>query len=75
MTALACFKPFEKLFDPRQKWKVTYTLFEIVIVTIAAMLSGAENYKQIADFARVKIKWLNKFGLLESGAPVERRVY
>lgn len=48
---------------------MTYTLFEIVIVTIAAMLSGSENYKQIADFARVKIKWLNKFGLLESGAP------
>ena len=53
-------KQFETLTDPRQPWKVSYSLFEIVIMTICAVISGCEYYEGIVDFCRVKENWFRE---------------
>ena len=57
-------KYFETITDPRQPWKVTYSLLEIVIMTICAVISGCEYWEDIVDFCRVKESWFReKLGL------------
>ena len=53
-------KHFERLSDPRQPWKVDYSLFEIVIMTICAVISGCEYWEDIVDFCRVKENWFRE---------------
>lgn len=62
-------KHFERLTDPRQPWKTTYNLLEIVVMTICAVISGCEHWEDIADFSRVKKIWFQeRLGLvLENG--------
>jgi len=60
---------FEKIKDPRQAWKVEYSLLEIVVMTICAVISGCEHWEDIVDFCEVKKTWFQeKMGLvLENG--------
>ena len=60
---------FESITDPRQPWKTTYNLLEIVVMTICAVISGCEYWEDIVDFSRVKMTWFQeKLGLvLEHG--------
>ena len=60
---------FERITDPRQPWKTTYNLLEIVVMTICAVISGCEYWEDIVDFSRVKKTWFQeKLGLvLEHG--------
>ena len=45
---------FEKISDPRQQAKVDYSLHEVIIMTICAVISGCEIWEDIVDFCRVK---------------------
>jgi len=56
---------FETLTDPRQPWKTDYSLFEIVIMTICAVISGCEYWEDIVDFCRVKENWFREKLALE----------
>jgi predicted transposase YbfD/YdcC len=53
-------KYFETITDPRQPWKINYNLYEIVIMTICAVISGCEYWEDIVDFCRVKEAWFKK---------------
>ncbi len=57
-------KHFENISEPRQEWKITYNLLEIVVMTICAVISGCEHWEDIVDFSRVKAGWFQeKLGL------------
>ena len=45
--ALKC---FDELRDPRVEWNREHLLEEILLIAIAAMLSGAESWSDIADY-------------------------
>lgn len=62
-------KHFETIEDPRQAWKTSYNLHEIIIMTICAVIGGAEYWEDIADFCRAKEGWFReRLGLrLENG--------
>ena len=53
-------KHFENISDPRQAWKVEYSLLEIVVMTICAVISGCEYWEEIVDFSRVKEQWFRE---------------
>ena len=53
-----------KVKDPRQRHKVTYKIWDIVVVTILAVLANCNDWQEIEDFARYRIKWLRKSLLL-----------
>lgn len=62
---------FAELPDPRSHINRTYDLLDIVFLTVSAVLSGAEGWKDIEKFGHKKLAWLRKFPRFEAGIPVD----
>jgi len=62
-------KYFEEMEDYRQQGKIDHQLIEIVIMTVSAVLCGAENYSQIHHFATIKEDFFRNYLTLENGIP------
>lgn len=60
---------FAGLKDPRVERTKDHLLVDIIFITIAAVISGAESWYDIEDFAKVKKSWLKKFLKLSHGFP------
>ena len=63
---------FEELTDPR-RGKVTHPLLTIVTIAVCAVICGADDFVAIAQFGRLKKKWLAKFLDLSHGVPSHDR--
>lgn len=61
---------FSALEDPRQSAKVTYPLFDILFLTLCAVMTGAEGWEDIEDFGVHRLDWLQKRGFFRDGIPV-----
>jgi hypothetical protein len=46
---------FSALEDPRQSWKVLYPLEEVLLLVLCAVLSGADDFVEIADWGRLRL--------------------
>ena len=62
-------KYFAELRDPRVERNREHLLEEILLIAIAAMLSGAESWNDIADCGEDEREWLQTFLTLTSGIP------
>jgi predicted transposase YbfD/YdcC len=62
---------FESVEDPHSHINKKYELLDLLFLTITAILSGAEGWKDIEKFGRHKIDWLRKFRPFETGIPVD----
>ncbi|MCK7067206.1 transposase family protein [Enterobacter bugandensis] len=51
---------FGCLEDPRQTAIISYPLFDVLFLTICAVIAGAEGWEDIEDFGEVHIEWLQK---------------
>ncbi len=60
---------FKSLKDPRKGKNKSYFLTEIIILTICAVVSGADNWNAIEQYGKDKINWLKTFLKLENGIP------
>ena len=60
---------FAELEDPRRQYSTDYPLDEIVILTICAVICGADGFKAIASFGQAKKDWLSRFLPLKNGIP------
>ena len=63
---------FDELTDPRRR-EVTYPLINVVVITICAVICGADDFVAIAKFGRTKREWLARFLDLTSGIPSHDR--
>lgn len=63
---------FSELTEPRSG-KVTHPLLSIVTIAVCAVICGADDFVAIAQFGRVKRKWLAKFLDLSNGIPSHDR--
>lgn len=52
---------FGQLTDPRRTNSTTYSLVEIIFITVCAVLCGAEDLDDVATFAQEKQDWLKSF--------------
>ena len=69
---------FADLPDPRREHGRIHRLDEIVLISICAVLCGADTWVQIADYAHSKFDWLKTFLSLPGGVPSHdtfRRVF
>ncbi len=57
------------LKDERQKGKVVYKIWDIVVVVILAVLADCNEWEEIADYARDEKDFLKKFLKLTGGIP------
>lgn len=62
-------KYFAGLTDPRVERTKEHLLEEILFMTIAAVLSGAASWNDIADYGESKRDWLGGFLTLPGGIP------
>ncbi|WP_332630914.1 ISAs1 family transposase [Citrobacter sp. ESBL3] len=56
--------------DYRQAWKVEHKLSDILLLTICAVISGAEGWEDIEDFGHVHLDFLKLYGEFDHGIPV-----
>ncbi len=48
--------------DYRQAWKVEHKLSDILLLTICAVISGAESWEDIEDFGETHLDFLKQYG-------------
>lgn len=56
--------------DYRQAWKIEHKLSDILLLTICAVVAGAEGWEDIEDFGNVHLDFLKLYGEFENGIPV-----
>ena len=61
---------FHSIDEPRQASKITYPLFDVLFLTVAAVIAGAEGWEDIEDFGRCHLDWLKQHGDFTLGIPV-----
>lgn len=67
-----------QLTDPRLKRRRRHELIDVLMIAVTALLCGAENFMQMAQFGRAKESWLRTFLALPNGIPSHdtfRRVF
>jgi predicted transposase YbfD/YdcC len=60
---------FASLKDPRIQLKIRHKLIDIIIITICAVICGADDWTEVVDYAKAKKDWLKKFLALPHGIP------
>ncbi len=70
---------FSNVVEPRQEYLIEHNLIEMIIMTLCAVISGADNWVDVTIWAEGKKVWLREKGLkLENGVPSHdtfRRVF
>ena len=62
---------FESLEDKRSHINKKRDLLDVIFLTVVAILSGAEGWKDIKQFGDSKLDWLRKFRAFKEGVPVD----
>lgn len=65
---------FADLPDPRQLSKVIYPLDEILLLSLLAVVAGAETFTAIAQFGKKKLALLRRFRPFANGTPDHDRL-
>jgi predicted transposase YbfD/YdcC len=65
---------FVDLPDPRQLSKVIYPLDEILLLSLLAVLAGAETFTAVAQFGKDKLELLRRFRLFANETPDHDRL-
>jgi hypothetical protein len=52
---------FSRLRDPRDNRGKEHLLIDILVITLCAVISGAEGWEDIAEYGRAKREWLSGF--------------
>jgi len=68
-TRLSFVSHFEDLPDPRQLWKVTYPLIEILLLVVCGVICQADGWVEIATFGEARLEYLRQFLPFERGIP------
>lgn len=69
MQDIQLFKYFSNIEDTRQQGKVDHKLFDILFLTISAVVAGCQGWEEIEDFAHDRLDWLRKYVPFEKGIP------
>ena len=65
---------FKDLKDPRQLAKVVYPLDEVLVLSLLAVLAGAESFVDIERFGEKKLALLRRFRPFDDGTPTHDRL-
>jgi predicted transposase YbfD/YdcC len=69
----AVFEAFNEYFgqidDPRQSHKIDHLLIEVLFMSILAIIAGADDFEDMARWAKEKDAWLKTFLELPGGTP------
>ena len=69
MARLSLLDHFSALADPRQHGKVLYPLPEIMLLILCGTLAGAEDFVEIREWGRKKLRFLRSLRPFTRGIP------
>ncbi len=78
LKAQTLFESLTVIKDPRVERTKLHSLIDILVIAICAMICGAEDWEDMAEFGEAKQEWLATFLELENGIPSHdtfRRVF
>ena len=67
--ALAMVERFGMLEDPRTGPARRHELLDIIVITLCAVICGADNWVEIEEFGKAKENWFRRFLRLPNGIP------
>ncbi|WP_404840785.1 ISAs1 family transposase [Aeromonas media] len=59
---------FDNIHDPRQHAKIYYPFYDVLFLTVCAVIGGAEGWEDIEDFGEVHLPWFQSKGLFKKTA-------
>lgn len=68
-SSLAVTRYFRRLRDPRLNRRKLHLLMDIIVIALCAVIAGANDWQQVATFARHRVDWLRTFLALPNGIP------
>jgi predicted transposase YbfD/YdcC len=60
---------FNNIKDPRAQHSIAHLLIDIVIITICAVICGADSWPEVESYGHAKQQWLSTFLALPNGIP------
>lgn len=60
---------FARLEDPRQSAKTLYPLSEVLLVSLCAVICGADSWVEVSTFGKMKLEFLRRFLPFKDGVP------
>ncbi len=60
---------FRDLEDPRRGRAKRHELLDIIVITLCAVVCGADNWVEIEEFGKAKREWFERFLKLPNGIP------
>ncbi len=66
---LSIMERFEILEDPRTGHARRHELRDIIVITLCAVICGADNWVEIEEFGKAKEEWFRRFLKLPNGIP------
>ena len=60
---------FDSVTDPRIERCKRHELMDILLLSICAVIAGAEGWEDIEDFGHLKLDWLRKYLPFKNGIP------
>ena len=67
--ALAMVERFGMLDDPRTGHARRHELLDIIVITLCAVICGADNWVEMEEFGKAKEDWFRRFLRLPNGIP------
>jgi predicted transposase YbfD/YdcC len=68
-TGISIKEHFSQLPDPRILRKTRHKLVDVIVITLCAVIAGADDWVEIAAFGREKQQWFKTFLELPGGIP------
>ena len=69
MSTHQLFQHFSDIPDHRQQGKIDHLLFDILFLTVSAVIAGSQGWEDIEDFGHDRLDWLRKYAPFENGIP------
>lgn len=67
--AISLIISFQDMPDPRVAGRCDHKLIDIIVITVCAMIAGAESWVDVESFGQAKQEWLRTFLDLPHGVP------
>ncbi|HSK73498.1 MAG TPA: ISAs1 family transposase [Pyrinomonadaceae bacterium] len=69
LKAEVLFESLTEINDPRRQHQKFHSLFDILVISIGAVICAAEPWTEIEEFGAAKQEWFSSFLELENGIP------
>ena len=63
------FESLTLIDDPRREHQKIHSLFDILVISICAVICGVEHWTEMEEFGEAKQEWFASFLELENGIP------